>query len=211
MATQQITIQAGECLTTIALARGFDPQTIWDHPDNADLKQRRHTPHALLAGDRLVIPALEEKEVSVSTGTVARFQLNVGAVRLRLRLTRHGQARADEPFELVVDGGDTITGTTDGEGWIDQPIPAEATRATLKLRDGLEQHVLEIGHLDPHDAPTGIQQRLRSLGYYFGAVDGEHGGVTAAALRRFQTAKGLDVSGQADDATVGALRDAYGS
>jgi peptidoglycan hydrolase-like protein with peptidoglycan-binding domain len=81
----------------------------------------------------------------------------------------------------------------------------------LKLRDGLEQHVLKIGHLDPHDDPTGIQQRLRSLGYYFGAVDGELGGVTAAALRRFQTANGLEVSGEADDATVSALRDAYGS
>ena len=211
MATQQITIQQGECLTTIALARGFDPQTIWDHPDNAELKQLRHTPQALLAGDSLAIPDLEEKEVSVSTGTVARFQLNVGSVRLRLRLTRHGEARADEPFELEIDGADTITGSTDGEGWIDQAIPAEATRATLRLRDGLESYVLQLGHLDPHDSPAGIQQRLRSLGFYFGLVDGELGDVTAAALRRFQTANELEVSGEADDATLCALRDAYGS
>ncbi|PRQ02213.1 putative peptidoglycan binding domain protein [Enhygromyxa salina] len=206
-----ITIEQGECLTSIALARGFDPQTIWDHPDNAELKQLRQTPQALLPGDRLVIPELEEKEESLSTGTVARFQLNVGAVKLRLRLTRHGEARADEPFELLFDGLDPITGTTDGEGWIDEPIPAHATRATLSLRDGLEKHVLRIGHLDPHDSPSGVQQRLRALGYYFGLVDGEVGDVTAAALRRFQTANELELSGEADDATISALRDAYGS
>jgi hypothetical protein len=210
--TQQITIKQGECLMTIALAKGFDPQTIWDHPDNAELKELRHTYQALLAGDRLVIPDLEEKEVAVSTDTVSHFKLNVGSVKLRLRLTRHNQARADEAFELMIDGAAApITGTTDGDGWIDQAIPADATRATLKLRDGVESYTLNLGHLDPHDSPAGIQQRLRSLGFYFGRVDGEIGDVTAAALRRFQTAKDLGVSGEADDATVSALRDAYGT
>jgi hypothetical protein len=210
--TQQITIKQGECLMTIALARGFDPQTIWDHPDNAELKELRHTYQALLAGDRLVIPDLEEKEVAVSTDTVSHFKLNVGSVKLRLRLTRHNQARADEAFELMIDGAAApITGTTDGDGWIDQAIPADATRATLKLRDGVESYTLNLGHLDPHDSPAGIQQRLRSLGFYFGRVDGEIGDITAAALRRFQTAKDLGVSGEADDATVSALRDAYGT
>jgi hypothetical protein len=210
--TQQITIKQGECLTTIALARGFDPQTIWDHPDNAALKELRHTYQALLAGDRLIIPDLEEKEVAVNTDTVAHFQLSVGSVKLRLRLTRHGKARADEAFELLIDGSPApIAGTTDGDGWIDQAIPADATRATLELRDGVESYVLNLGHLDPHDSPAGIQQRLRSLGFYFGRVDGELGDVTAAALRRFQTAKDLGVNGEADDATVSALRDAYGT
>jgi hypothetical protein len=210
--TQQITIKQGECLMTIALAKGFDPQTIWDHPDNAELKELRHTYQALLAGDRLVIPDLEEKEVAVSTDTVSHFKLNVGSVKLRLRLTRHNQARADEAFELLIDGAAApITGTTDGDGWIDQAIPADATRATLKLRDGVESYTLNLGHLDPHDSPAGIQQRLRSLGFYFGRVDGELGDVTAAALRRFQTAKSLGVNGEADDATVSALRDAYGT
>lgn len=210
---EQITIRQGDCLMTIALARGFAPQTIWDHPDNAALKELRHTPQALLAGDRLVIPDLENKHLPVNTGTVGRFQLNVGSVKLRLRLTRHGQPRADEAFELVIDGDSEapITGNTDGDGWIDQAIPANAMRATLKLRDGLESYALKLGHLDPHDSPSGIQQRLRSLGFYFGRVDGEVGNVTAAALRRFQTAKGLTVNGEADDATISALRDAYGT
>jgi hypothetical protein len=63
---QQIIIKQGECLTTIALARGFVPQTIWDHPDNAELKELRHTHQALLPGDRVVIPDLEEKNLPVT-------------------------------------------------------------------------------------------------------------------------------------------------
>jgi hypothetical protein len=207
----KLTIQQGDCLTSIALARGLDPQTIWDHPDNAELKQLRQTPQALLPGDQLEVPNLEQKDAAVSTNTVARFQLSVPPVKLRLRLTRHGEARADEDFELRIEGMDPITGTTDGEGWIDEVIPAHATRATLVLREGIEQYVLNIGHLDPHDSPSGIQQRLRALGYYFGLVDGDVGDVTTAALRRFQTANDLEVSGEADDATISALRDAYGS
>lgn len=206
-----VTIEAGDCLTSIAHARGFDPATIWDHPDNAELKQLRHTPQALLPGDRLVVPELEEKEESVQTDSVARFQLNVGPVKLRLRLTRHGEARADEPYELCFADIDPLCGSTDGEGWIDEVIPAHATRATLVLRDGEEQYTLNIGHLDPHDSPSGIQQRLRALGYYLGIVDGDVGDVSAAALRRFQRANDLDVTGEADDATISALRDAYGS
>jgi peptidoglycan hydrolase-like protein with peptidoglycan-binding domain len=34
---------------------------------------------------------------------------------------------------------------------------------------------------------------------------------TQAALRRFQTKQSLSVTGEADDATVNALRDAYGT
>jgi len=78
------------------------------------------------------------------------------------------------------------------------------------LLEGEETYELQLGHLDPHDSPSGIQQRLRALGFYFGAVDEEIGPQTQAAIRRFQTKQGLEVSGEADDATTDALRDAYG-
>ncbi len=206
----KLSIRQGDCLTSIALARGFDPQTLWDHPDNAELKQLRKSPHALLPGDKLEVPAIEEREEGVATGSVGRFKLSVGPVKLRIRLTRHAEPRADEAYELIFEE-QTISGTTDGDGWIDQPIPSTATRATLSLLEGEETYELQLGHLDPHDSPSGIQQRLRALGFYFGAVDEEIGPQTQAAIRRFQTKQGLEVSGEADDATVDALRDAYGT
>ncbi|PRP90834.1 putative peptidoglycan binding domain protein [Enhygromyxa salina] len=205
-----VKLQQGECLSTIALSRGFAPETVWDHGDNAELRERRNDPNALLPGDALFVPELEEKDEPVETDTSKTFQLSVGPIRLRVRLTRHGKARAAEAYVLELDDGVTLEGETDGEGWIDQPISITAKSAKLSLRDGAEVHELEIGHLDPHDEPTGVQSRLRGLGFYFGEVDGELGPKTRAALERFQKARGLERSGEADDATASALRDDFG-
>jgi N-acetylmuramoyl-L-alanine amidase len=206
----KLTVRQGDCVSSIALAHGFDPETIWNHPGNAELKQLRRSPNALLPGDELEVPTPELREDGVATGSVGRFKLTVPPIKLRLRLTSHGKPRADLPYELILEGEGTLTGTTDGDGWIDQPIPAAATRAMLSLDDGDESYELLLGHLDPHDSTTGIQQRLRALGYYFGRVDGEMGPQTENALRRFQDQHGLAVTGEVDDATSNALHDAYG-
>jgi peptidoglycan hydrolase-like protein with peptidoglycan-binding domain len=50
-----------------------------------------------------------------------------------------------------------------------------------------------------------IQGRLRQLGFYRGPVDGVWGPSTQAALERFQSLRGLDVTGQPTRATVAAL------
>ncbi|MGO8323698.1 TIGR02594 family protein [Rhizobium ruizarguesonis] len=49
-------------------------------------------------------------------------------------------------------------------------------------------------------------QRLRLHGAYAGVVDGAHGRATIEALKRFQHAECLPETGQADEATVEALR-----
>ena len=53
---------------------------------------------------------------------------------------------------------------------------------------------------------SGIQQMLTKLGYYYGAVDGDYGALTKAAVRRFQEAHGLYVDGDAGPITIAALR-----
>ena len=50
-----------------------------------------------------------------------------------------------------------------------------------------------------------IQARLRSLGFYNGAVDGVWGEGTQAAIERFQQGRGLQPNGQLNPATVGAM------
>lgn len=206
-----VTLRQGECLSTIAIARGFDPETVWQHGNNADLRELRQDPNALLPGDSLFVPEIEEKRAPAPTDTLTTFKLTVGPIRLRVRLTRHGEPRADEPYELDLDDGVKLSGSTDGDGWIDQPISITAKSAKLSLREGKEVHALRLGHLDPHDEPTGVQARLRGLGFYFGKVDGEIGPKTQAALRRFQKAQGSSVTGELDDATRSSLRDVFGS
>jgi uncharacterized protein (TIGR02594 family) len=51
----------------------------------------------------------------------------------------------------------------------------------------------------------GVQSRLKALGFDPGPIDGDYGPKTAAALRAFQAAKGLDVDGLVGPATLGAL------
>lgn len=49
------------------------------------------------------------------------------------------------------------------------------------------------------------QHALNNQGYNAGAVDGIMGPHTEAAIKKFQSAKGMQATGQLDAATVGAL------
>jgi peptidoglycan hydrolase-like protein with peptidoglycan-binding domain len=50
-----------------------------------------------------------------------------------------------------------------------------------------------------------IQERLRSLGFYRGAIDGVWGQSTESAVVQFQQNRGLQPNGQLDPATVNAM------
>jgi peptidoglycan hydrolase-like protein with peptidoglycan-binding domain len=50
-----------------------------------------------------------------------------------------------------------------------------------------------------------VQERLNALGYDVGTPDGSAGPRTAKALREFQQAQGIPVTGRVDAATTGAL------
>ena len=53
---------------------------------------------------------------------------------------------------------------------------------------------------------TKLQQRLKDLGFYSGAVDGHFGASTQAALIAFQKSKGLPDDGIAGPQTLSALQ-----
>jgi len=50
-----------------------------------------------------------------------------------------------------------------------------------------------------------VQKRLSKLGFYSGTVDGEMGSQTAAAIRRYQLAENLNVTGQLNPQTLKSL------
>ncbi len=66
-------------------------------------------------------------------------------------------------------------------------------------------NTLKIG--SKGDEVKAIQDALKAKGYLTGASDGNFGSATASALKGFQRANGLPVTGVADDATRAALLD----
>jgi len=114
------------------------------------------------------------------------------------------------PYTLDIEGV-LQEGVTDGDGWVEARISPDAKKAILTLHeddvDEDEQDVYEIrlGHLNPKDDVNGIQQRLGNLGFYDGEPNGTVDAETEQALRFYQEANELTVTGEVDQATIDAL------
>lgn len=195
------TVEQGDHLSKIAKKYGFsDYRTIWDHGQNADLRQKRPNPNVLFPGDRLYIPDKELKSVSRSTNQQHTFQVKAQRLKLRLVLEDlYEKPIANAPCELHVES-EIHQLTTDGRGKIEQDIPTTAENVRLIIRSketALDDLIIpiKIGHLDPVDEMTGQQARLANLGYYTGPIDGQENPAFRLAVEEFQCDQGLAVDG----------------
>jgi len=215
MSTDHV-IQQGEHLSQIAAQYGFrDYNTIWNHPDNAELKKQRQNPNVLLPGDTVHIPDKVRKEASCSTTQTHRFKLGGGRLVLRLALRDFdNKPLANTSCELQVDGVSTPL-TTDANGRIEVPISAAAKEATLVFKDPLVPFDLsvpiKIGHLDPVAEVSGQKARLSNLGYITRPLEDIDDTLFAHAVQEFQCDLGLKVSGVCDAATQAKLKELHGS
>ena len=80
----------------------------------------------------------------------------------------------------------------------------------LKIEKTDEEYSLQLGHLDPIEELTGVQARLKGLGYYRGAVDGAASPELTEAIKKFQAKMGVEETGEMDGATQSALVDDFG-
>ena len=64
---------------------------------------------------------------------------------------------------------------------------------------------LFVSHAVADDAVFSVQSKLKRLDYYNGLVDGQMGSQTAAAIRRFQIAQRLKVTGELNSQTLRRL------
>jgi len=203
-------VRQGDCISSIAFHHGFFPDTIWDDPKNSELREKRKDPNVLLPGDIVYIREKEQKKESCGTEKLHRFRRKGVPERLRVQfLDAGGTPRAKESYRLEVDGK-LVSGETDDQGRIDLAIPPNAVRAVLVLGEAQDEFVFELGELDPIDQTTGIQGRLKSLGFYQGAINGQITAETKKAICAFQASKGLDVNGEVNRQTKDALSAAYG-
>ena len=73
----------------------------------------------------------------------------------------------------------------------------------IRLNDYAEFETLKKGSRG--EAAKALQQRLSDLGYLTGTVDGDFGAGTEKAVKVFQEAAGLEITGIADSQTQKAL------
>lgn len=203
------TVKQGDCLSSIAHEFGFTWQKLWNDSANADLRSLRKNPNVLYPGDIVRIPTVKELSFALKSNAWNRFVINRERAELRLTLQINGAPLAGVAYSVTVDGGEPSTGTTDGEGKLRIAVAPDARLAELRLEEALV-YTVRLGGLDPVATVTGLQSRLAALGFYCGAIDGAFGPLTRSALRIFQSASGLTVTGESDDATQSALASAFG-
>jgi Putative peptidoglycan binding domain len=194
----------GECVSSIALDEGFFWETIWNHPQNSDLKDLRKDPNILFPGDTVFVPDKQLKQEIRSAGAHYKFVKKNNLVTLRMRLLDDFHARAGVKYKLIL-GSLVLNGQTDGAGHLRQKIPASATSALLLTDE--DAYNLQIGSLDPISEDLGVQHRLRNLGYLGDDTSVDH---VTAALTRFQKDQGLNPSGELTDSTRQKLQQIHG-
>lgn len=207
------TVAQGECISSIAYDAGLFWETIWNDGRNQGIRDKRQNPNALQPGDNIFVPDKRMKDESCPTTQRSIFRLKGVPVKFVLRvLDKDGQPRVGVPYALSVDGKKK-SGEIPDDGKISETIPPHAKKAKLTLTPAdspKEDYEWDLGFMTPFEDPGGVQGRLKNLGYYIGAITGSIDDATAEAIRKFQLAEGLPVTGQADSDTTAALAQRHG-
>lgn len=200
------TVKAGECVSSIADRYGHFPRTIWNAPENAELKTLRKDQSVLLAGDRVFIPELRATEVESKPNARHRFRRHGVPSKIEIQfIEAAGEPMSGRKYRLEIDGR-PVEGATDADGWLIEFVPPRAAEGKLVFETGEEQ-ILKLGYLDPVDTIGGLQDRLRNLGYPCGGdARDELGPGTRAAVRAYRADIGLSIPEEPDSAVLDETR-----
>lgn len=167
MSTDHV-VQQGEHLSQIAKQYGFrDFNTVWNHPDNADLKKLIRVPTFFFPATRSKFRIKRKRrnrgQPVRSTASNWPADDSFFASRSATLAINRWQIRR----QVKVDGASTEL-TTDANGRVEVPISATATEATLVFKDPLVPFDLsvpiKIGHLDPVEEVSGQKARRSGQG-----------------------------------------------
>lgn len=192
-------IKPGECISTLAIQHGIDPDTVWAAPPNAELRRARGDANVLAAGDQVDVPAVATKRRTVEANQRHVLQLSHTQVTLRLRLETAAGPMRDTQWVLDV-GGRALEGKTDGDGLLEARVPA------IAMRSGVSSSGTSSRATDREE-----RQRLANLGYLASAATTEVSSALRLALPVFQRDAGLEATGDLDAPTIDALRERHGS
>ncbi|XXY17060.1 peptidoglycan-binding domain-containing protein [Sorangium sp. So ce216] len=206
-------VRQGEYLSLLAIRHEFDADEVWGAPENAELRARRASPEVLAPGDILHLADAPRAGTELRARTRNSYRARVPSSVVRVRLQRGGAPVANA--RCVVHGRNPPLETrTDGEGMLCFDAPMNVHEVRVDLPD--EQLTLRVlvGHLDPLNESSGVADRLANLGFLSAAdrhaPEEQWRDRVREALAAFQERHGLDLTGELDEPTRDALRDAHG-
>jgi hypothetical protein len=208
-------VKQGEYLALIAEKAGFrDALTVWNAPENAELRKRRQNPNVLYPGDVIFVPEKQQKTLSRSTDQHHVFVAKIDRLKLRVVLLDFDhRPLAGVPAILEVDGN-KFELVSDSAGAYEQAVPRSAQHGRFRVEEFGIDFPLHIGELDPVENDSGWRARLINLGYYRGLLT-DSGSVAEKffgwALEEFQCDSDLKVTGIPDATTLARLKKLHGS
>lgn len=107
------TVRQGECILSIADHYGHHPDDIWEHADNAQLRETRDSPAMLKPGDALLVPDIESQTIHSASGKEHVFRCERVLAKLKLRLMNEREPQTpvqDRPTEKRADGTTVVRG-----------------------------------------------------------------------------------------------------
>lgn len=218
MATETIHIVSqGEHLPSIAKRYGFsDWKTIYDHPKNKDLKDKRPNPNILYPGDQVFIPKKEFKQSDIQSGKKFTIKMKSLVAKLAIVMKKEDEKPfANVKYKIKI-GERTTNGSTDGDGKITMEVDPDVTDIDLTLLldekdpEATVRRRLKVGYLDPIDEITGMQARLNNLGYQAGSIPDANDPRFRSAVEEFQCDHKLKVDGVCGPKTQAKLKEVHG-
>ena len=158
----------GDCLSSIAFARGFFWETLWNLGENAELKNKRKDPNILHPGDVLHIPDLRLKEESCATENEYKFKLKGVPAKLKLKLMRpKPKEKKKESSSSPAPGGGPSPG---GMGGL---LGAVSSALGLPTGGGGDSNPLSHGADPDFKPPPQFEEEPLANADYILEVDGE--------------------------------------
>ncbi|MDX1811111.1 MAG: LysM peptidoglycan-binding domain-containing protein, partial [Gammaproteobacteria bacterium] len=144
-------VKQGDCIASIAEQYGMLPDTIWQHADNSDLRKLRKNPNILYPGDTVVIPDKTLAQIDAATDSKHSFVCKKGRAKNKIQILLNGEPLANKDYEVQFDGEWGDSGTTDGEGFIEQNILPRYKKAKVTITEGNNTQIFNfsLGSLDP--------------------------------------------------------------
>lgn len=217
MSMKPYVIRQGDYLLKVAHLRGFDADTAWNHPKNAELKALRSDPSMLKPGDVLFVPDEPKPKLKLNAKETNVFVARVPTVKVALVVAHDGEPLANAKYVVEGLGRDEEELSTDAAGTVTVEAPVHVREVVVRFVETGARLSVGIGDLDPPDTPSGARMRLTSLGYGGAKAQGKERSIghdadsLRAAVSAFQVAQGLPKTGELDDATRAALVAAHGS